>query len=36
MPGLNQGYRSRLLTNVMIKYRNAEFIAEQSLPNNAS
>jgi hypothetical protein len=32
MPGLNQGYRSRLLTNVMIKYRNAEFIAEQVFP----
>jgi hypothetical protein len=32
MPGLNQGYRAPLLTNVMIKYRNAEFIAEQLFP----
>lgn len=32
MPGLNQGYRSKLLTNVMIKYRNQEFIAEQVFP----
>jgi hypothetical protein len=32
MPGLNQGYRSKLLTNVMIKYRNSDFIAEQLFP----
>lgn len=32
MPGINQGYRSRLLTNVMIKYRNQEFIAEDVFP----
>lgn len=32
MPGLNQGYRSKLLTNVMIKFRNQDYIAEKVFP----
>lgn len=32
MPGLSTAYRAPLLTNVMVRYRNMDFIAEQVFP----